>query len=210
MTAVNKLEIKQGSSNGKPDRLTKIIDKLSGGNSSLRVDVQEVRLAIGDKQLDIGGRVEFILHGKDGNALHEGVNIQGKFQNGMPAASSSGKALIYTGELEVLRINAAGKRIDLDIEDKDFVKRVIKLRDEITPKKPSTTEKKEKKKSSPLGTVRTVAETMQKLGITLTVSYQGRRIATIGAEAHPTLVQIVTRTHALSIDSTLTALKMMI
>ena len=58
--------------------------------------------------------------------------------------------------------------------------------------------------------IRTIAETCKKLGITVTVSYKGHRIATMGADARPMLLQHVTKTHALAINSVYTAIEMMI
>ena len=123
----------------------------------------------------------------------------------------SGKVRLLTGDLEVLRVSVLGKKIDVDIEDKQFIKRAMKLRREIGPKKSAAAEKpKKKKKSSPLSMVRMIADTSKRIGVTLTVSYKGRKIATIGAEARPTLLQIITKTRALAINDPITALRMMI
>jgi hypothetical protein len=123
----------------------------------------------------------------------------------------SGKVRLLTGDLEVLRVNVAGKKIDVDIEDKQFIKRAMKLRG-VGQKKPVDVEKskKKKRKSSPLSMVRMVADTSKRIGITLTVSYQGKKIATIGAEARPTLLQVITKTRALALNDPITALRMMI
>ena len=100
----------------------------------------------------------------------------------------------------------------MDIEDKQFIKRAMKIRGEISPKKPAAAEEsqKKKKKSSPLSMVRMIADTSKRMGITLTVSYRGKKIATIGAEARRKLLQIITKTRAVAINDPITALRMMI
>ena len=101
--------------------------------------------------------------------------------------------------------------MDVNVEDKQFVKRLFKLRNEISPKNQSpVTEVRKKESSDPLAMIRTIADTCKKLGITVTISYKGRRIATMGADASPILLQHVTKTNALSINSVYTALEMMI
>jgi hypothetical protein len=208
MTAISQLESIEEIPDWKSGHVSKIIEVLAGGKRSFRVEIHQLGLMIGDKRLDIDGQMELVLLGKDEEMQLETTS---KEPHNAASTSDSGRALFYTGDLEVLRINAAGKRLDLDIEDKDFIKRIMRLRDEFTPRNSASPENEEKeKKSSPLGMIRTIAETMQKLGITLTISYKGRRVATIGAEAHPVVLQIITKTRTISINSLYTALEMMI
>ena len=191
-------ELNEEFSKWKPDRIAKIIDKLAGGKSNLKVDVQDIRFAIGDKLYEVAGEVNFnVLHKKNEGVSYEAVKMPQERDDKMPPFFESGRVLIFTGDLEVLRINVAGKRLDLDVEDKQFIKRVMKLRDEITLKNPEASEKKaKKKKSNSLAMIRTIAETSEKLGITLTFYYKGRRIATLGADAKPRLSQLVTKTRS--------------
>ena len=121
----------------------------------------------------------------------------------------SGIAFIFTGELEVLRINVAGKRIDIDIKDKQFWKRVQRLPREFSQKNQETTEKKEKRLGS-TAMIRTTAEMSKKLGITVILSYKGHQIATLGTDANPTLLHFVTKTRALAINNVFGMIKLMI
>lgn len=129
---------------------------------------------------------------------------------GIPSFES-GKVLLSTGDVEVLAVNLTSTHIDVNIEDKAFVKRIIAMRNQFVPEAPSAEE--ETKLPSPggaLSMVRSVAETLCKRGITITVSYRGKRIATIGANADPKLLHYITKTKGVALNSLYTALKMMI
>jgi hypothetical protein len=125
-------------------------------------------------------------------------------------AFESGTVLLSTGDLQVLKVNLTSKKIEIDIEDKTFVKRIIAMRDQLTPKLPTDPNTEQKKTSSPLGILKTVAETLKTRGITLIVSYKGHRIVTIGAEAKPTLLQAITKTRAVALNSLFAAIRMII
>ena len=122
----------------------------------------------------------------------------------------SGRVVLFTGDLEVLKVNLTSKQIAVDVEDKAFIKRVIKMRGEIIPKSPTAKTGEKQKSPSPLAILKTVAETLKNNGITVTVSYQGHRIATLGEDAKPTLLQLVTKTKAVALNSLFTAIKMII
>ena len=210
MTVLEQPQLEQAFSKWKPEHIAEIIDKLSGGKSNLSVDVREIKLIIHDKQYELAGRVDFNVLEKNGLSSYNAVDVSQK-EHG-DDGKETGKVFVSTGDLGVLKINVAGKRLDVDIEDKQFLKRVIKLRNEIAPKNPSpeTDARKKKKSSSPLKMVGTIADTCKKLGITVTVSYKGHRIATMGADARPMLLQHITKTNALAINSVYTAIELMI
>jgi hypothetical protein len=125
-------------------------------------------------------------------------------------AFESGTVLLSTGDLRVLKVNLTSKKIEIDIEDKTFVKRIIAMRDQLTPKLPTEPNTEQKKPSNPLAILKTVAETLKTRGITLTVSYRGHRIVTIGAEAKPKLLQAITKTRAVALNSLYAAIRMII
>jgi hypothetical protein len=131
-------------------------------------------------------------------------------KNGGIPNFESGKILLSTGDLEVLKVDLTSKRVAIDIEDKAFIKRVIAMRDELTPKPSSTGEAEAPSISGPLSMARSVADALSRQDITLTVSYQGRRIATIGAGAHPTLLQHITKSHGIALNSLYAAIKMLL
>jgi hypothetical protein len=102
----------------------------------------------------------------------------------------SGNVLLSTGDIQVMRVNLTSKVINVDIKDKSFIKRIIAMRGELTPKLPTPETTEKTKSTSPLTMLKTVAETLKNSDITLTVSYQGHRIATIGVDAKPKLLQL--------------------
>jgi hypothetical protein len=128
-------------------------------------------------------------------------------QGGIPNFES-GKVVLSTGDVQVLKVDLTSKRIDVDIEDKAFVKRIIALRDQLAPKPQD--EEEPPQIGNILSTVRKVVEALCKQGITITVSYQGHRFATIGEEAHPILLQHILGTRGIAINSFYTAIKMMV
>jgi hypothetical protein len=123
----------------------------------------------------------------------------------------SGKVILFTGDLQVLKVDLTSKHINVDIEDKQFVKRIIDMREDLIPKPPqSDANEGPPQVGSTLSTVRSVVEAICKQGITITVSYKGKRIATIGEEAHPMLLQRILKTKGIAINSIFTAIKMVI
>jgi hypothetical protein len=126
---------------------------------------------------------------------------------GLPAFES-GTVLLSTGEIQVLKVDLTSKQIAVDLQDKAFVKRLIAMRGELAASFPSTG--KTQQSQSALVTFRTVADALKSSGVTLTVSYQSRRIVTIGAQAHPTLLQLITKTRAVALNSLYAAIKLII
>ena len=117
----------------------------------------------------------------------------------------SGKITLMIGDEEALGVNLLGKLVDVDIKDKEFVKRTIKLRGDISkmlagPQEATGEKPKKKKSSGPLAMLRTVAENLCKQGITVTVSFKGDKLLTIGADAHPKLLQLITRTKGVAVN----------
>ena len=84
----------------------------------------------------------------------------------------SGIVMFSTGDLQVLELNLTSKRIDVDVKDKAFLKRIIQLRGEISPPKPTPPTikeemKAEQKSGSALSMLKSVAEALSSRGITL-------------------------------------------
>lgn len=122
----------------------------------------------------------------------------------------SGKVVVSTGDLPVLKVDLSSKHINVDVEDKAFIKRVIAMRSNLAPKQPDAENQNPPSISGPLSIVRSVAEVLCSRGITMTLSYQGHRVATIGAEAKPTLLHHITKTRGVALNSLYTAIKMMV
>ncbi|MGE5556868.1 MAG: hypothetical protein ACM3UY_11520 [Methanocella sp.] len=123
-----------------------------------------------------------------------------------------GEVLVSTGDLKVMQVNLSSARIDVNVEDKAFIKRLIAMRNQLIPKKQGAEEKEAKQPQAGgiLSTARKIADALCSRGITITVSYRGQRIATLGAEAHPTLLQYITKTRGIALNSVVAAIKMVI
>ncbi len=206
MTVESQMQLKRDLlSKWTPEHLAKIIEKLVGDKSNLRVVIPDVRITIRDQQLEVAGEISFnVLKNHVGeNAMHRAESCDGIGDS--QGMEQFDKVRVFTGDLEVLRINVEGKRVDLDIEDKQFIKRVIQLRGELSsvsiPGREKKAGEKGKKKAGQLGMVKTISDTCKRLGLTLTVSYRGKGVVTIGADASPTILHYVTKTRALAINS---------
>jgi hypothetical protein len=124
-----------------------------------------------------------------------------------------GQVLLWTGDLQVLQVDLSSTRIDVDLRDRAFVKRLIAMRDQLTPKLPGAGEAEADNPpqiGNALSTAKKVADALSNRGVTVTVSYRGRRIATIGAEAHSTLLQLVTKTRRIALNNLVAAIRLLI
>jgi hypothetical protein len=122
----------------------------------------------------------------------------------------SGIVVLSTGDLKVLKVDLTSKHMDVNVEDKNFVKRIIAMRDQLAPKPQNGEDEKAPQVGKTLSMVRTVAEALCKQGITITISYKGHRIATIGAEAKPILLHHILKTKGVALNSLYAAIKMII
>jgi hypothetical protein len=129
-------------------------------------------------------------------------------KNDSKQAFESANIILSAGDNDLLQVDLTNKRINIDIENKQFLKGLIKIGRDFTKQKPSA--KKNKKSPSALVTAKTVAETLKKRGITITLSYRGGVVATLGAEAHPTLLQLITKTQAIALNSFPKAITMIV
>ena len=101
----------------------------------------------------------------------------------------SGEVTLFTGDEEALQVKAGDNKIELSVDSKEFLKDVVdsaggggSIRDKIAQLKDIAVELKDE-------------------GLTITLSYQGERLVTIGAEAKPMLLRLVTRTSAVEINN---------
>jgi len=133
-------------------------------------------------------------------------------QNATKQVFESVNVVVSAGDNDLLEVDLTNKRINIDIENKQFLKGLIKIGRGFTEKQKPTKDSKKSKKKSPsaLTTARNVAETLKKMGITITLSYRGGVVATLGEGAHPTLLQLVTKTRAIALNSLPKAIAMII
>lgn len=116
----------------------------------------------------------------------------------------SGKVILAASKLRLLQVNVTTKCIEVDIQDKEFIKRALQLRSVFSKPKSETEEKESKRKEdgvSLLERLRSVTETLCSIGVTIIVSFKGDRLITLGAGARPRLLQYITGTRGLAINN---------
>ena len=101
----------------------------------------------------------------------------------------SGEVTLFTGDVEALQIKAEGNKIELNTANKEFLKDVIGSAGSGTSIR------------SKLAQLKGIAGELKDEGLTVTVSYKGDLLVTIGAEAKPTFSSLVTRTDAVEINN---------
>jgi hypothetical protein len=101
----------------------------------------------------------------------------------------SGAVTLSTGDVEALQIKAEDNKIDVNIDSKEFLKDALgsagtggSIRSMLTQ-------------------LRSIAEDLKDEGLTVTLSFKGDRLVTIGLEAKPTLSRLVTGTGAVEINN---------
>jgi hypothetical protein len=101
----------------------------------------------------------------------------------------SGEVTLFTDDEEALQIKAENNKIDLNAANKEFLKDVVGSagsRGSIRSK---------------LAQLKDIADELKDEGLTVTLSYKGDRLVTIGAEAKPKFSRLVTRTNAVEINN---------
>lgn len=101
----------------------------------------------------------------------------------------SGAASFSTNEVETFRFKVNKKRIDFDLMNKELLTDFL-----------NNIGAKEKSLSEKVKALKSVAQGLKKEGFTLTVSYKGSLLLTLGSEAKPTFSQVFTGTDAIEIN----------
>ncbi len=101
----------------------------------------------------------------------------------------SGEVTLSTGDVEALQIKAEDDKIDICIVDKEFLKDVIgRVGSGVSIR-------------SMLAQLKTIAGELNDEGLTITLSFKGDRLVTLGLEAKPKLSRLVTGTNAIEINN---------
>jgi hypothetical protein len=96
---------------------------------------------------------------------------------------------LFTGDVEALHVKAADNRIELNVTDEDFIKDAL---DSVGSGSSLL---------SKLAQLKGIAEELKEEGVTVTVSYRGDRLVTMGAGAKSKFSRVVTRTDAVEISN---------
>jgi hypothetical protein len=120
----------------------------------------------------------------------------------------SGKITISQNDKPAVEVNVSEKKINADVIDKEFVKEIISTARKSSTKKgigesirQGVDTLKEARKAKP--TVKEIVEDLCREGVTITLSYKGDRVVTVGAEADSKLTRLVTGTKGVEINSPL-------
>ena len=114
----------------------------------------------------------------------------------------SGKVNVSQNNVEALEIKAQDKKIDLNATDKKFIKEIISSARQGSSKKGikgTVDQIKVARNMRPL--LKDIAEDLCKEGVTVTLSYKGDVVATIGSEANSKFTRLVTGTRGIEINS---------
>jgi nitrogen fixation protein FixH len=101
----------------------------------------------------------------------------------------SGEVTLFTGEEEALQVKAEDNEIKLSIDSKEFMKDVIDSAGGGASIR------------SKLAQLRDIAGELKDEGLTITLSYRGDILVTIGSEAKPKFSRLITRTDAVEIKN---------
>jgi len=100
----------------------------------------------------------------------------------------SGEVTLFTDDVEALQVKAEDNKIDLNATDKAFLKDVVGSAGSGASIR------------SKLAQLKSIAGELKDEGLTVTLSYKGDLLVTIGAEAKPKFSRLVTRTDAVEIN----------
>jgi hypothetical protein len=103
--------------------------------------------------------------------------------------AKSGEVTLFADDEEALQIKAESNKIDLNVANKEFLKDVIGSAGSGASIR------------SMLAQLRSIAGELKDEGLTVTLSYKGDRLVTMGSEAKPTFSRLVTRTDAVEINN---------
>jgi hypothetical protein len=122
---------------------------------------------------------------------------------------TSGKIKVSQNNTEALEITAKNKKIDVNAKDKKFLKDIIISSVHKNDDKPqksviATIERgvagiRTARNVQPM--VKEIAEDLQREGVTVTISFKGDTVVTMGSEANPKLTRFILGTKSVEINS---------
>ena len=118
----------------------------------------------------------------------------------------SGKVTISANNVESLEIKAANKKIDINALNNEFLKQTLAAAREGkksrgTLERLKATANLIKTAQSSFSQLKEVAEELSEVGITVTLSYKGDVVVTLGSQAKPKLSSVATGSKAIEINS---------
>jgi len=118
------------------------------------------------------------------------------------AMLKSGKVTVSTNNVKALEITAYDKKIDIDALNKQFIKDTLGVaRGSMWDKGPRGSLNMIKTARNSLDGLRGIAQDLSDSGLTVTFSYKGNVVVTLGSKANPVLSDVITGTKAIEINS---------
>ncbi len=125
----------------------------------------------------------------------------------------SGKVTVSSNSVKAVEIKAANKKIEINAIDKKIIKQALSAAREgrkskgILERIKGTVDQINTARSQ-LNQLKEVAEELSEAGVTVTLSYMGNVVVTMGSQAKPTLSSAATGTKAIEINSPLTLIEL--
>jgi hypothetical protein len=118
----------------------------------------------------------------------------------------SGKVTVSANNVQAIEIKAANKKIEINAIDKKIIKQTLaatrnEKKSKGTLDRIKGTVGQIKTARNMLGQLKEVAEELSEAGITVTLSYMGEAVVTMGSLAKPKLSRAATGTKAIEINS---------
>lgn len=121
-------------------------------------------------------------------------------------AFKSGKVTVSEDDVPQLEIKAKNGNLDINVTDKKLIKEVVTSARQSSSKggvrkSIQRTISTFRVARESLPQVKEIVEDLCREGVTITFSYKGDRVATIGSKANSKLTRLVTRTKGIEINS---------
>ncbi len=117
----------------------------------------------------------------------------------------SGKIKVSQNNVEAVEITAQDKKIDVNAKDKEFVKEIISAARKGSDDQPkgliSSIERSVKTVRNMQPMVKEIAEDFCREGVTVTLSYKGDKVVTIGSEADSKFTRFLTGTKGVEVNN---------
>lgn len=122
----------------------------------------------------------------------------------------SGKIRVSQNNVEAVEISAENKKIDVNTKDKKFIKEVISAVSRSDEKKGlmsrGVNSLRAARNMQPI--VKEIAEDLTREGLTVTLSYKGDKVVTIGSDADSKFTRFLTGTKGVEVNNPLKLIEM--
>ncbi len=166
--------------------LMKLIDKVAGKESDLKLTFHDLTLEMGTMKAHLDGSAVFDLS----FATKRRVGVDMELPSWLGNVFKLGEIALAINDQKTLQLKAENRKINMDIIDKQFIKKVLG----------GLGEGKASFRSS-LSQLRNIAEELRNEALTVTISYRSSRVITMGLDAKPKFSKIVSGTNAIEINS---------